>query len=207
MTPPVESKAALRRTLRAHRRGVPHAERTRRDAAIQAHLQEVLGSRGSAVVAFSPLPGEPGGQDLPDVLMSAGHRVILPRIEPLPSIGANEVRGTQDQHLVWVECTQDNLRPGTWEIPEPTGAPLELHEASAAVIVVPALAISFSGARLGQGGGFYDRALQHRNRLPTPPRLCAVVDDEEFLPTVPCEEHDLRVDSVVTPSRLHIINT
>jgi 5-formyltetrahydrofolate cyclo-ligase len=64
------------------------------------------------------------------------------------------------------------------------------------LVLVPALAVDHSGVRLGKGGGYYDRALS----LSTGP-VVAVVRDEEFVPSLPAEPHDVRVDAVLTPGR------
>jgi 5-formyltetrahydrofolate cyclo-ligase len=66
------------------------------------------------------------------------------------------------------------------------------------VVIVPALAVSESGMRLGRGGGSYDRALARvGGQVPT----IALVYDEELLPSVPAVPHDQPVRAVATPSR------
>lgn len=71
---------------------------------------------------------------------------------------------------------------------------------AASVVLVAALAVDLSGTRLGQGGGWYDRALEHLR--PGAPVIAAVFD-EEVLPggTLPQEVHDHPVDAVITPTR------
>ena len=68
------------------------------------------------------------------------------------------------------------------------------------LIVVPALAASADGTRLGQGGGWYDRALTHRS--PDVP-VAAVIFDDEVLEAgiIPVEPHDVPIDAIVTPTR------
>lgn len=68
------------------------------------------------------------------------------------------------------------------------------------LIVVPALAASADGTRLGQGGGWYDRALTHRSSdVP----IVAVIFDDEVLESgiIPAEPHDVPIDAIVTPTR------
>ena len=69
--------------------------------------------------------------------------------------------------------------------------------ADADVVLVPALAVGADGARLGRGGGSYDRALA---RVPAGRPRTALLYDGELLPGVPAEPHDQRVTGVVTPS-------
>lgn len=69
------------------------------------------------------------------------------------------------------------------------------------LIVIPALATSVDGTRLGQGGGWYDRALMHRS--PGVPVVAVVFDDEVLEPgIIPAEPHDVPVDAIVTPTRM-----
>ena len=85
--------------------------------------------------------------------------------------------------------------------PEPGGEPLGPSAlADADVIIVPALAVDTSGARLGQGGGWYDRALEHaRDDV----LVIALTFPEEVYEAgtrpLPHEPHDRHVDAVATP--------
>lgn len=68
------------------------------------------------------------------------------------------------------------------------------------LIVIPALAASVDGTRLGQGGGWYDRALMHRS--PGVPVVAVIFDDEVLeAGIIPAEPHDVSIDAIVTPTR------
>lgn len=68
------------------------------------------------------------------------------------------------------------------------------------LIIIPALAASADGARLGQGGGWYDRALTHR--FPGVPVVAVIFDDEVLDPgEIPTEAHDVPIDAIITPTR------
>ncbi len=72
--------------------------------------------------------------------------------------------------------------------------------AGADLILIPALAASADGTRLGQGGGWYDRALMYRS--PGVPVVAAIFDDEVLeAGVIPAEPHDIPVDAIVTPTR------
>ena len=68
------------------------------------------------------------------------------------------------------------------------------------LIVIPALAASADGTRLGQGGGWYDRALVHRSPGVA---VVSVVFDDEVLESgvIPTEAHDVPIDAIITPTR------
>ena len=58
------------------------------------------------------------------------------------------------------------------------------------------------GYRLGVGGGWYDRALQHRGKHQT---VLAWAREAEVVPAVPREPHDLPVDGYVTERGVHLV--
>ena len=101
----------------------------------------------------------------------------------------------RDGHdLLW---TVDTGRPATgrFGLLEPTGPRLGTDAIGGAdVVVLQALAVSRAGARLGRGGGCYDRALRHAR-----PDAVLVFDDE-LVDDRPDEPHDRQVTAVVTPS-------
>ena len=67
------------------------------------------------------------------------------------------------------------------------------------------IAASADGTRLGQGGGWYDRALTHRS--PGTPVVAVIFDDEVLeAEIIPAEPHDVPVDGIVTPTRTMAIN-
>ena len=64
------------------------------------------------------------------------------------------------------------------------------------LVLVPGVAFDRHGGRLGFGGGFYDRF------LPTTPALrVGVTYDRCLADALPVDEHDQRVDWVVTPTQ------
>lgn len=67
------------------------------------------------------------------------------------------------------------------------------------VVVVPGLAFTVNGHRLGQGGGWYDRFLAStRDGC----RKIGVGFDVQIVDEVPTEEHDVTLDMVITESRV-----
>src|SRR5680860_976058 len=73
--------------------------------------------------------------------------------------------------------------------------------ADADLVVVPALGVDTLGTRLGQGAGWYDRALA--DARPGVPLIALVFDDEFHdadIRHLPREWHDIPVTIAVTPS-------
>ena len=65
------------------------------------------------------------------------------------------------------------------------------------IVLVPGVAFSLQGARLGMGKGFYDRFLEN-----TTAYLLGVVMECNLLEQVPTELHDKNVDALVTPNKI-----
>ena len=63
------------------------------------------------------------------------------------------------------------------------------------VVVVPGLAFTAAGDRLGQGGGWYDRFLSEVRPDCTSIGVCFA---EQIVDTLPVEAHDVVMDHVVT---------
>lgn len=184
---PAQEKDLLRRRLRARRTQRStrrRAEAAERLAAVVLTIPEVAAAR--CVSVYASRPAEPGTGPLIEALAARGVRLLLP------------VLGTGLQRD-WAEYTgPDDLReraPG--RPPEPGGAPLGAAALlDADVVLVPALAVDEQGGRLGQGGGWYDRVLAHVR--PGAP-VVALVHEDEVLPAVPREAHDVAVTAVATP--------
>jgi 5-formyltetrahydrofolate cyclo-ligase len=65
------------------------------------------------------------------------------------------------------------------------------------LVIVPGAAFTPAGARLGLGGGYYDRYLPKLTRA----RRVALIFDGQVVDQVPVEEHDQFVDELVTEQR------
>ncbi len=77
---------------------------------------------------------------------------------------------------------------------EPTG---EAFCGKIDIAVVPLLAVDKFGKRLGYGGGYYDRFLTaHKETL-----AVGYCYDFQIVESVPCEEHDIPLDGVVSDKR------
>ena len=200
-------RAEVRRRRQARRAGPPTLEapftpnfsrspipvRDRAEAeGIARQIRALASSMGGVTLPalFAPTPLEP------DMSLTLGlfERALLPVLldeagAPLgaPRWGLWEA----GQALVTLG------RPPAQPVGEARGAE-SLKEAD--LIVIPALAASVDGTRLGQGGGWYDRALMHRS--PTTPVVAVIFDDEVVeAGLIPAEPHDVPVDAIVTPTQ------
>ena len=100
------------------------------------------------------------------------------------------------------------LLPSKFGVPEPDGSNLipykaQLPNGEASVrklMLLPGLAFDLSGSRIGYGAGYYDGYLKgfacnHFTKI-------AVAYDFQIQERVPAENHDIRMDYIVTPERI-----
>lgn len=185
--PQLPAKTALRDQVLAARRRLPLPDLGTVGAALAEHLLAAAEVRRAATVAaYVSVGREPGTGALLDALAAAGTRVIVPVVLP-------------DLDLDWAVLKDDSrLAPATLGLLEPTGPRLGVDAvATADVVLVPGLAVSSDGHRLGRGGGCYDRALA---RVPVGTPTCVLLHDGELGLDVPVEPHDRPVTHAVTPS-------
>ena len=180
------AKVALRDQLVTARNRRPLVDVGEAGRAIARHLfaaPEVR--RAATVAAYVSIGAEPGTGALLDALLEAGKRVILPLLLP-------------DDDLDWGTYRDPGgLLPARRGLLEPAGEPLGVDAiATADVVLVPGLAVSPTGLRLGRGGGSYDRAL---GRVPVGTFTCVLLYDDEVGLDVPAEPHDRRVTAAATP--------
>jgi 5-formyltetrahydrofolate cyclo-ligase len=151
---------------------------------------------GARVAAYQPLRTEPGSDELLAELHVAGYQVIVPYLLP-------------DRDLDWLPWRPDRPADGT-ATDQIADAPAEAHGAStpaealgpaaigtAALVLVPALAVDRAGHRLGRGGGSYDRAL---GRVPAGTVVAALLFPGELVDRVPTDPWDRPVTALVSPA-------
>lgn len=188
--PPVSvAKTALRDQLLADRKRRPLTEVGDAARAISEHLLAAPEVRRAATLAcYVSVGTEPGTSRLLDALVDAGKRVILPVTLP-------------DLDLDWaVYHGPTSLAPARHGLLEPASPALGPDTvATADAVLLPGLAVSPDGLRLGRGGGCYDRALA---RVPVGTFTCVLLYDNEAGRDIPAEPHDRPVAAACTPSGL-----
>ncbi|MGO1975120.1 MAG: 5-formyltetrahydrofolate cyclo-ligase [Propionibacteriaceae bacterium] len=194
------AKQVLRKAIRLRRESRPAADRRADDEARFAQLHPLLarelaaGRERPTVALYLSRGSEPATLQLVSWLAAQDVPVLLPVLGRTD----DDTRRTEPD---WAPYGgPDRLRGAAHGIGEPTTAPLGAEGlAQADVIVCPGLAGTSSGQRLGAGAGWYDRALPEAT--PETP-VILLLNDDEVLDELPVEPWDLRVDLIVTPTRL-----
>ena len=178
-----EAKKLLRRQVREELSALTPEELRRSDDALFARflaLRQV--ECAQTIFAFWGIAGrEPETQRLVEALTARGKTVGLPRMLPEHQM---EVRRYQPGRAL----VQAGF--GIWEPGEdcPLLGPEEIH-----LVLVPAVCYDRRGYRLGFGGGYYDRWLEGFSGVRV--GLCR---GKVLRERVPVEEHDSRVDVLLT---------
>ncbi|MBR6029863.1 MAG: 5-formyltetrahydrofolate cyclo-ligase [Clostridia bacterium] len=170
-----EEKRALRQRVR--RSLIGEALRVRESQAICERLMAwPVYQNADTVAAFVPLPWEADVKLLLADALWQGKRLLLPRV----------AEGEMHFHIV---SSLEELKPGTFGIPEPEADAPSVSAAEAQLILVPLDAADRQGFRLGKGGGYYDRLLAECPALVT----CAAVLSSQWVEQVPADPWDLPV--------------
>lgn len=187
MSNPGDAKAAARKRLREQLRRMSADERTDASARICRNLMsQPFWRNAKSILAFVPTRTEPDIWEAVLDALTAGKRVHLLRYVP----------GTDGYEACAVRDPGTDLRPGPYGIPEPAAGCPAVDLKHLDLILVPGVGFSPSGIRLGRGKGYYDRLLAE-----APACKCGVAFDQQVISELPTEQHDVRLDFLVTPSR------
>jgi 5-formyltetrahydrofolate cyclo-ligase len=182
------AKSALRAEVLTARRALPadqrgEAGRRLRDAVLELPETQMAGT----VAAYVSVGSEPDTRALIFALWKRGSYVLLPVLRA-------------DADLDWASYEgPDSLAAGPRGLLEPVEPRRGVTAiTSADLVIVPALAVDQAGARLGRGGGSYDRALARVGRSIL---TLALLYDGELLDRVPAGPHDQPVRAVARPGQ------
>lgn len=161
------------------------------DAASKEILWHLFNSKfwqeAKVVHTFLPQNTEPNTFPLVQEALRAKRRVQVPKVD-----------GPSHLSHHWLEDIR-LLKKNSWGIPEIQDTAASVADLSEIdLVLVPGLAFSRKGARLGQGRGYYDRFLSQLNGTTT----LGVGFDCQLLEDIPEELYDIRLDGVVTESQL-----
>jgi 5-formyltetrahydrofolate cyclo-ligase len=187
-----QHKQALRKEVLSRRAELDRAEHSRLGRAITASLLNLPEfGRARCVLAYLSFGSEFDTGQFVSALLSRSCELVLPRIDL--------TRRRLTLHRVH-DPELDTL-PGVWGIrePDPQRCPLaDLAAIDAAL--VPGVAFTRRGDRLGYGGGFYDTLIRGwRSHAP----LVAPAFELQVVEEVPLGADDQPIDAVVTEAHIY----
>ncbi len=175
-------KAQLRASLRRRRKALHSAYSGASQALILAFRTSRL-PRPAIAAVYRPAGSEIDPQPLADWLVAQGARLVLPVVvqRDAPLLFREAVEGSS---------ARDALG---FAVPPPHVATLRPD-----LVFVPLLGFDLTGARLGQGGGYYDRTLAALRSEAPFVRAIGLAYAGQQVEHVPTDGFDQRLDGVLT---------
>lgn len=172
-------KRTLRQVVKAEIAQLTKTEKAELSAQIFSKIAELQDVRQASVVAlFASLPDEPQTAAIIEQLAQS-KRLVLPRIE--------------GDEMEFYDISE-GLHEGAFGIMEPVATtPIEPNLID--VMIVPGVAFTRSGARLGRGKGFYDKYMSRKEFHAYTIGVCYPC---QITDNIPVEPHDKIIDSIVS---------
>lgn len=196
------AKAALRVELKSRIANIPHEELNRQSKIITEKVLESARFKSSHRVSIylsikNEIRVETAG--ILEQIFKQEKECFVPKFTP----------NTHQMSLLKIFSLEDyaKLIADDWEIKPPTDEDLQREDATAVtdkyhggldLMIVPGLAFTVQGHRLGGGKGYYDAYIQNHSHDPSGrPYTIGIAFKEQILYSIPCDVHDFIVDEVV----------
>ncbi|OGV33239.1 MAG: 5-formyltetrahydrofolate cyclo-ligase [Lentisphaerae bacterium GWF2_45_14] len=180
-------KAIMRKIYIEKRKAISAGERKEADLKICAFLSHVEEASSCGICAYVSDGKEPDLSSFLDKKRGIGQHVYLPRA----------LKGSTplSYEMAEMNVPSGSLAKGAFNIPEPgeKSPLLQQRDYENMVWLVPGVAFDKTGSRLGRGKAVYDRLLGIKPRL-----TIGVLYECQLCESVPCEEHDVKMDMLVT---------
>lgn len=175
------SKSEVRRTMLATLQAMAPELRAQSSAKLRAALAPYLQVPHPLRIGFYlPMPHE---VDLRPLLQEyPQHHFAAPRCHPGGKMEFHRIRDIEH-----------DTEPGKHGIPAPIVSMPLIPPQRLDILLVPGVAFTAQGARLGYGGGYYDRYIPQctHARLIAPAFCC------QQLPQLPTDAHDMRIPHII----------
>lgn len=178
-------KKDLRTKMFDLRKSLPEEERLRQSNLVNELLIELIEKEVIKTVhSFLPMGNEVDIHRFLRICIEKNIAVACPKTLKKPVM------------INYVLESLENVAEGVFGTKYPASG-VESKESSYDLIIVPGLAFDKNGGRLGYGGGYYDNFLKGQEGS----LKVGVCYNEQVVPQVPMEVHDVRLNQLVTPSQ------
>lgn len=179
------TKAEVRAEIKDRLLSQNKEEKREKDSIIKEKLSSLPEFKEAKTVGFYvSLASEVDTEALIDEALRAGKTVVVP------------VMDGDDLKFHRIEDRKADLAEGPCGILQPDKSREKLFPKDRMdVVIVPGVAFSKEGARLGKGRGFYDRFLKD---LPHRVKRIGLAYDLQIIQDLPVAPHDVPVDTVIT---------
>ena len=160
------------------------ADREQRSAEIIRRLSSTAQySKSGGILTYLSNTQEVDTVPLLETALQDGKPLWAPRLE--------------ESRIIPVPLRPDTaLETGPYGIPQPS--PSSTSSSSFDLIIIPGLAFTASGIRLGRGGGHFDSFLAGSSSG----LKIALAFDFQIADKLPAEQHDIKMDAIITEERI-----
>ena len=186
-------KDRLRKDILKKRKSLSKSEVIEKSAKIKKRIFEMDKFRDSQTVLFYvSYDNEVYTHDMIKESLLIGKKVVVPKSD------------IKNNTLLLSELTGwDDLECGAYNILEPKQDCIkEVSVKSIDLIIVPGVVFDAPGNRIGHGKGYYDRLLKTSCNIPS----IGLAFEFQIIENIEAEEHDEKIDVVITENRIIICN-
>lgn len=140
--------------------------------------------QSKVVALYSPFNNE---VDITSILANSAKRYVFPRVVP----------GTKKLEFYEAKSNKQ-FQKGSYGIMEPLESMKKTDINEIDIFIVPGIAFSKEGERIGYGGGFYDSTLAYKKATAI---TVGVAFDFQIIPAGFSEAADISVDIIITEKR------
>ena len=185
---PGQAKTEWRRKIRARLNQLSDTDRAAGASLICQRLKEQgFWQAAAAVLFYAPLPDEVNLWPLLEESLAHGKIIALPRFDS----------GSNKYVMAQFKEAEKDLNSGAFGVREPSAASETILPEKIDVALIPGVGFDLVGNRLGRGKGYYDRLLADFRGF-----KCGIGLDEQIAEEFAAEYHDIRMNCILTPTRV-----
>lgn len=194
-------KKSIRQNLLKKRDRIGPKEKKKKDAEIRKRLYASTDFRkAKSILFYASFRSEAA------TIQCIVHALKLKKMVMLPLVN----RKRKTLRIFQIKNVSD-LKSGFMGIPEPEAKKInERRLNDLDIAIIPGAGFDPEGNRLGYGAGYYDKLLSgirgqglgvSRKELIPSPVLIALAFEEQIVPRIPSERHDVKMDKIITEKR------
>lgn len=180
------NKKNIRKSIIA-KRDLKKEENSLKDSKIFNNLVSLNSyKRAKKVFVYIGFGSEINTKSLIEIMLKEGKEVFVPKV--------------LEEEMIALKITSlNNLIESKFKILEPVGEKSDIDGEEFDLIIMPGVAFDRSGNRIGYGKGYYDKYLKD---IKSDIKKIALAYELQLIEEIETEEHDLKVDSIITENEI-----
>ncbi|KEI04344.1 5-formyltetrahydrofolate cyclo-ligase [Clostridium botulinum] len=181
----VKEKDRIRKVIKNKRNSLNKIDKAIKDEDIfNKVIESQIYKKSKVIFIYVSFNGEVDTHRIIKYSLNNGKVICVPKVIP------------KSKYMNAVKINSfDELIKGAYGILEPKNSCELVDENDIDLVFMPGMAFDKSGRRIGYGGGFYDVFLEKiNNKVPK----IALAYRFQILNSIPCEEHDINVDRIIS---------